>query len=67
MNILGGIGYGAMLILKQYDIIKCNHYPSISAEKCFKQILIKDKTKKYFLASQVTFFFFNKYYYFWYL
>ncbi|CAF0883650.1 unnamed protein product [Rotaria sp. Silwood1] len=51
-ELLGGIGFGAMLILKQYEIIKCNHYPSISAEKCFQQILIKDKTNKYFLASQ---------------
>ncbi|CAF1625329.1 unnamed protein product [Rotaria magnacalcarata] len=51
-ELLGGIGFGAMLILKQYDIVKCNHYPSISAEKCFQQILIKDTTKKYFLASQ---------------
>jgi len=44
-----------MLILKQYQIIKCDHYPLISAEKCFQQVLIKDKTKKYFLASQVCF------------
>jgi hypothetical protein len=54
--ISGGIGFGAMLILKQYEIIKCDHYPSISAEKCFQQILIKDQSKKYFLASQVCFF-----------
>jgi len=44
-----------MLILKQYEIIKCNHYPSISAEKCFQQVLIKDKTKKYFLHHKFFF------------
>jgi U3 small nucleolar RNA-associated protein 23 len=54
-ELLGGIAFGAMLILKQYEIIKCHHYPSISAEKCFEHVLIKDKTKKYFLASQVCF------------
>ncbi|CAF3768970.1 unnamed protein product [Adineta steineri] len=51
-ELLGGVAFGAMLILKQYEIVKCDHYPSISAEKCFQQVLIKDNTKKYFLASQ---------------
>lgn len=57
-ELLGKIAYGPMLILKQYEIIKCNHHPSISAEKCFEQLLIKHKTNKYFIASQVCFFFF---------
>ena len=44
-----------MLILKQYKIVPCDHYPSVSAEKCFQQILIKDTRQKYFLGSQVRF------------
>ena len=53
-ELLGKIAFGAMLILKQYQIVQCNHYPSISPEKCFKDVFTKDSTKKYFLASQVS-------------
>lgn len=54
-ELLGKIGYGAMLILKQYEIVKCNHYPCISAEKCFQNLIIQNQTNKYFIASQVCF------------
>ncbi|CAF1235692.1 unnamed protein product [Adineta ricciae] len=51
-ELLGKIAFGAMLILKQYEIIRCDHHPAISAEKCFQHVLRKDSTKQYFLASQ---------------
>jgi len=51
-ELLGHVGFGAMLILKQYEIVSCHHFPSISAEKCFREILQKDRKTKYFLASQ---------------
>ena len=53
-ELLGRTGFGAMLILKQYEIVRCEHYPAISAEECFQQILTNDRTKQYFLASQVS-------------
>lgn len=52
-ELLGKIAFGAMVILKQYQIVQCHHFPSISPEKCFREIFTKDPTKKYFLASQV--------------
>jgi len=53
-ELLGKIGHGAMLILKQYQIVKCDHYPCISADKCFQNLVVKHSTNKYFIASQVS-------------
>lgn len=42
-----------MIILKQYEIIRCKHYPPILAEDCLKDVLMQNRSKKYFLCSQV--------------
>lgn len=57
-QLLGKVTYGAMLILKQYQMIDCNHKRQfVSSEKCFKNILLESKAnekQKYFVATQVT-------------
>ena len=60
--LLGKPTYGAMLILKQYELVECNHKRQyVSSEKCFKNIIldsIKSENKsKYFVATQVNLFF----------
>jgi rRNA-processing protein FCF1 len=57
-EILGKPTYGAMLILKQYELVECNHKRNfVSSEKCFKKLLedsVQNQTSaKYFMASQV--------------
>jgi U3 small nucleolar RNA-associated protein 23 len=57
-ELLGKATYGAMLILKQYQLVECNHKRNfVSSEKCFKNLLtdsVKDNTQpKYFMATRV--------------
>ena len=60
-ELLGKPTHGAMLILKQYKLVECNHKRNfLSAEKCFKHILADSmKTndnanqRRYFVATQV--------------
>jgi rRNA-processing protein FCF1 len=51
--VVGRVAFGAMLILKQYEIVRCDHYPAVTAERCFETLLVQDRTQQYFLASQV--------------
>ena len=57
-EILGKPTYGAMLILKQYELVECKHKRNfVSSEKCFKHLLKDAKENsgetKYFMATQV--------------
>jgi U3 small nucleolar RNA-associated protein 23 len=57
-QLLGKATYGAMLILKQYELVECVHKRQfVSSEKCFKNILLDSQTgndnQKYFVATQV--------------
>lgn len=59
-EILGKATYGAMVILKQYRLVECQHKRNfVSSEKCFKNILVNNKEANsglhYFVATQVTF------------
>jgi len=57
-EVLGKVTYGAMLILKQYELVECRHTRNfVNSEKCIKNILNhasqnKD-AEKYFIATQV--------------
>jgi U3 small nucleolar RNA-associated protein 23 len=61
-ELLGKPTYGAMLILKQYNLVECQHKREfVSTEKCFKNILVNcaaEKNgqlynKRYVVATQV--------------
>ena len=53
VEILGPATYGALVILKQYELVECKHKRNlVSSEKCFKN-LITDSATKYFVATQV--------------
>jgi rRNA-processing protein FCF1 len=57
-ELLGKPTHGAMLILKQYKLVECNHKRNfLSTEKCFKHILTEsmksNNETRYFVATQV--------------
>lgn len=66
-EMLGRATHGAMLILKQYELVECQHSREfVNAEKCFKNLVANqtttstsnDQTKKFrdnkfFVATQV--------------
>lgn len=59
-EILGKPTYGAMLILKQYELVECNHKRNfVASEKCFKNLLnaavLNGTPSKYFMATQVSY------------
>lgn len=61
-EILGKATHGAMLILKQYQLVECQHKRNIvNSEKCFKNILTNSvnnknenaNSRRFFMATQV--------------
>lgn len=57
-ELLGKPTYGAMLILKQYQLVECNHKREyVTSEKCFKNFLNEsiqnNSSTRYFMATQV--------------
>ena len=51
-EMLGKPTYGAMLILKQYQLVECKHKRNfVPSEKCFKDLISKSDTK-YIVATQ---------------
>ncbi len=60
VELLGPVTYGALVILKQYEVVECKHKRHfVSSEKCFKNLIANSgmgtsqSTSKYFVATQV--------------
>lgn len=52
-ELLGKPTYGAMLILKQYQVVECKHKRNfIASEKCFKNLIAEQGDTKYIVATQ---------------
>jgi len=54
-EVLGPATYGAMVILKQFTLVPCDHREKfVTAEKCFRKVLEKKAANEhFFIATQV--------------
>lgn len=54
-EVLGPATYGAMVILKQFTVVPCDHKEKfVTTEKCFRRVLEKKAANEhFFIATQV--------------